>query len=63
MSKDLKTPLIQNGRYDEESIVPPIKKSAVSFKPSKDLFNLEHFIYLTGLLDREHGSRHKELAA
>jgi len=55
MSKDLKTPLIQNGRYDEESMVPPIKKSAVSFKPSKDLFNLEHFIYLTGLLDREHG--------
>jgi hypothetical protein len=63
MNKDLKTPLIQNGRYDEESMVPPKRKSTVSFKKSEELFNLEHFIYLTGLLDKEQKSLHEELAA
>ena len=63
MNKDLKEPLIQNERYDEESQVPPKKKCTVSFKHSEELFNLEHFIYLSSILDREHASLHKELAA
>jgi hypothetical protein len=61
MSKELKTPLIQNGSDDEESKVQLDRNRKLSMRsPGARKFNLEEF---TRLLDGYQDHLHEELAA